>query len=485
MPLLLIVGLGPAGLDRVGSDARSVLLDESHHVLVRTLAHPAAEQLSRLRTVESADRFYETEGDFDDVYAGIASHLVALAIENDTVYAVPGSALVAERTVGLVQRMAAESNIECRVIAGESFVDLCVGAVGLDPFERGLQLLDARSLPDPLPLHVPTLIAQVDQPMVAADLATTLTRTLPDDARVTVLSNLGGDDQSVVVCSLADLAGQGVGPRTSVFLDPPLTGWHGLVVTNRRLRNECPWDAKQTHHSLVNHLVEEAYETVEALSMLAPEAPGGAVDYGSYAEVEEELGDLLLQVVFHATLAAEAGAFDVEEVAEGIRRKLVHRHPHVFGAVDAPDAEAVLSNWEKLKQDEKQRDSILDGVPASLPALARAAKLQLRAASVGFDWPTASDVLDKLAEETSELRADLFDPARASEEMGDVLFTAVNVARHLGVDPELALRRSADRFADRFRTVEAAAEGGGTALGDMSLDAMDRLWEEAKDAKSK
>jgi tetrapyrrole methylase family protein/MazG family protein len=278
------------------------------------------------------------------------------------------------------------------------------------------------------------------------------------------------------------LARAAVGPRTSLFLDPPPSGWHGLVVTNRILRTECPWDARQTHHSLVSHLVEETYELVEAISELPAEAPGGVADFDAYIDVEEELGDVLLQVVFHATLAAEAGAFDVEEVAEGIRRKLVERHSHVFGDVDAPDADAARVNWEREKQREKGRASLMDGIISSLPALARATRIQQRAAAVGFDWPEAAPVLDKIVEEVGELRADMADPARAAEELGDLLLATVNLARHLEVDPELALRGAADRFAGRFRIVEGLAAAASRDLAEMSLEELEELWQEAKRA---
>jgi MazG family protein len=243
-----------------------------------------------------------------------------------------------------------------------------------------------------------------------------------------------------------------------------------------RLRRECPWDRGQTHHSLARHLIEEAYETVAALEALPPEAPGGEPDYPGYVEVEEELGDLLLQVVFHSALAAEAGAFSVEEVAEGIRSKLVRRHPHVFGEVEADTAEAVLANWEQLKKAEKGRESLLDGVSDALPALSRAHELQSRAATVGFDWPAVEGVVAKVREELAEVLAP---GARQADEVGDLLFAVVNLARHLGVDPEQALRRSTGRFQRRFRAMEEA----GSLLG-LSLDEMDRRWEAAKEAEA-
>ncbi|HSR16312.1 MAG TPA: nucleoside triphosphate pyrophosphohydrolase, partial [Gemmatimonadales bacterium] len=233
---------------------------------------------------------------------------------------------------------------------------------------------------------------------------------------------------------------------------------------------------EQTHHTLAKHLLEEAYEALSAIEALPPEAPAGDPDLPAYLEVEEELGDLLLQVGFHATLASETGLFGVEEVAERIRRKLVRRHPHVFGDAEAETAEHVLANWDRLKQEEKGRESLLDGVAVSLPALARAWQLQTRAAGVGFDWPDLAGVIAKVDEEMAELLADREDPRRAAHELGDLLFSVVNLARRLEIDPEQALRAASDRFERRFRAVEA-----GGSLAGLTLEEMDRRWEAAKE----
>ncbi len=482
MAVLTIVGLGPAGLDRVPAATRALLDDPQRRVLTRTLDHPAAAELAARRPVESADDLYEGAAAFDDLYPAIARWVVAVASAGPVVYAVPGSPLMGERTVPLVEAAAAEAGLAVEVLAGESFLPAVLAAARIDPLAAGLQVLDARRLPDPLVLHLPTVIAQVDGPMVLAGVHDALSRTLPGDVAVTVVHDAGGTDEAARTVPLAELLRERVGPRTSLVLDPPATGWVGLVRTNRRLRAECPWDREQTHHSLVKHLIEESYEAVEALAALPADAPRGEADFGAYAEVEEELGDLLLQVVFHATLAAEAGAFDAEEVAEAIRRKLVHRHPHVFGSEQAESAAYVVGNWERTKREEKGRESMMDGVARSLPSLARAAKFQDRAAAVGFDWGAAEPVVDKIVEEAAELRADLADPVRAAEELGDLLFSVVNLARHLNADPELALRRAADRFADRFRAMEAEAASDGVALADLDLAQLDARWERVKAA---
>lgn len=484
-PDLVVVGLGPAGLDRLPVATMDLLRDRDVTIVVRTLQHPAARELESLRPVVSCDDLYESASDFDALYAAIIERVLSLATRGPVVYAVPGSAIVGERAVRALRERAGDLGHEVAVLAGESALDLVYERVGVDPITDGVQVVDGRSLPDPLPLHLPTVITQVDRKVVLADVVATLGRVLEDDAELVFLDRLGSPDEVVLTRPLDHLEDLEPGSRTTLFIDPPPSGWHGLVVTNRILRRECPWDREQTHHTLVSHLIEEAYETVEAITLLGPEAPGGEPDFGAYAELEEELGDLLLQVVFHATLAAEIGAFDVEAVAEGIRRKLVERHPHVFGDGRAATPDEVKQNWERIKSGEKGRESLMDDVPVALPAVARADKIQRRAASVGFDWETPQPVLAALQHEIDELAAAVAadDDSRGggkpaiADEFGDVLFSAVNLARHLDVDPELALRVAADKFADRFRYVEAAA---GENLEHMTTQELDRLWREAK-----
>ena len=480
---LAVIGLGPAGLDRVGDPALSKLTDGERIVILRTLHHPAAAELSALRAVTSCDDLYDSADGFGDLYGAIGDRVLEAAKTGPVTYAVPGSALVGERSVTVIRDRALAGGQPVELIPGESFLDLVFDRAGIDPIHSGLQILDARDLPDPLPLHVPTVITQVDRAGVLGDVAIELGRVLPGATEVVVLERLGGADEVVEKVALDSLVGRAAGPLTTLFLDPPPAGFHGLVTTNRRLRSECPWDREQTHHSLVSHLVEEAYETVDALSRLGPAAPAGNPDLVAYHEVEEELGDLLLQVVFHATLAAEAGAFGVEEVAESVRRKLVHRHPHVFGDVAADSPGDVIANWEHLKAAEKKRSSLMDDIPTATPAISRADKIQRRAASVGFDWDAVEPVIAKVREEIDEVDAARADPERAAAELGDLLFAAVNLARHLEVDAELALRQAAESFSERFRAVEGRAAAGGRDLAAMSLAEMDALWDEVKSAE--
>ncbi len=478
-----VVGLGPAGLDRLPT-ATLELLTNAPTVLVRTLMHPAAAELASRRKVVSCDDLYEEHADYEAVYSAIVDRVIGAARLGPVVFAVPGSAVVGERAAVAVVAAARATGQTVAVAAGESFLDLVWERLSVDPITDGAQVLDGRDLPDPLPLHVPTVITQVDTPRVLDAVVGRLARVLSDEAEIVFLDRLGSVDERVIVTTLEELGALEPGSRTTIALNPGLVGWHGLVVTNRILRDQCPWDREQTHHSLISHLIEEAYETVEAVSRLSPEAPEGDVDYVAYAGVEEELGDLLLQVVFHATLADEVDAFDVESVAEGIRRKLVHRHPHVFGEVEAKTADQVKVNWEAIKGEEKARESLMDDVPEALPAIGRADKLQRRAASIGFDWPDVRPVVAKLREEVDELDAELLRPDqpvdRIAAELGDVLFSVVNLARHADVDPELALRAAADRFADRFRRVERLAADEESSMAEMALEQLDALWDQAK-----
>ena len=243
------------------------------------------------------------------------------------------------------------------------------------------------------------------------------------------------------------------------------------IVRILRAPGGCPWDAEQTHQSIRRNFLEEAYEAVEA------------IDEGSPEHLEEELGDVLLQVVMHARMEQEAGRFDLDGVADGICKKLIYRHPHVFGTVAVSGTDEVLTNWEELKRKEKGQASdtdALEAVARSLPALWRAEKVQKKAAKAGFDWPDAAGAADKLSEELSELRAAMAGEGDVEEELGDLLFSAVNVARRLRTDPELALTRACDKFIRRFAAAEAAAAREGSRLEDLSPEKLDKLWRQAK-----
>ncbi|HMQ03177.1 MAG TPA: nucleoside triphosphate pyrophosphohydrolase [Pyrinomonadaceae bacterium] len=262
-----------------------------------------------------------------------------------------------------------------------------------------------------------------------------------------------------------------------------------LVSVMARLRapGGCPWDAEQSYGSLSQYLLEEAYETFDAIQ--------DAEATGDVEPLKEELGDLLLQVVFHSTIGEERGEFTIDEVAAGVAQKLVLRHPHVFSDAKLEKAQDVLDNWDTLKANErkasgkadKAKESILDDVPVHFPGLLEALKITKKAAKVGFDWPDNSPIIEKAREELDELGQAINSADRSGieEEIGDLLFVIVNLARHLDIEPETALKRTNRKFRERFGYIEARLKAAGRALGDASLEEMDKLWDEAKAGRSK
>ena len=471
---LIVAGLGPGTLDRTPADIVEVLLDPGYRVLLRTGRHPAAAQLAELREAATCDDLYESAETFEGVYGAIVDRVLAMAATGRVVYAVPGSPLYGERSVAMLRARGREPGRPVEVLRAPSFLDEVFAALETDPTERGFTVLDGRDLPDPLVLHLPTVVFQVDTEMVLDDVLGRFRRTLPAETPITVLSDLATPDATVATYPIGDVPADVAGLRTSLFLDPPGTGLVGAIKAMRRLRVECPWDRRQTHESLTPFAVEETFELLDAIGRLPPGSPDVDPDYVAYTDVEEELGDLLLQVIFHSNLASEVGAFDVEDVAETLLRKLVHRHPHVFGDVQVEDADEVVANWQAIKAADKPRASLMDGVPGSLPGLERAIKLQRRAARVGFDWPDARSVVGDVEEELEEL-VEVLDRPEAADELGDLLFAVANLARHLEVEPEIALRRAVDRFESRFRRMEELDD-----LESADPDRLDALWEHAK-----
>jgi MazG family protein len=264
-------------------------------------------------------------------------------------------------------------------------------------------------------------------------------------------------------------------PQTAAdALDPAFSPLDQLLRIMARLRapDGCPWDREQTHATLRAAVIEEAYEVAAAITA------------DDDANLREELGDLLLQVVFHAQLSHERGGWDFDAVAAGIVQKLVRRHPHVFGSENAADSTEVLRRWEEIKREEKgaRQESLLDGISDGMPGLIRAEKIQKRAAKIGFDWNELPPVIAKIREELAEVEAVLSDPHKAEDEIGDLLFSVVNLARKLKVDGEVALQRATDKFSTRFRQVESIARKRNLSLEKMSLAELDVIWDEVKAA---
>ncbi len=462
---VVVVGLGPAGADLVLPAA----LDAFARVPVRfarTARHPAVDDLAAQGvTFTALDQLYDRGDDLDAVYSAIASYVVDAAhTHGEVVYAVPGSPNVAEKTVLLLRA----ANVEVEIVPGVSFADLAWARLGIDPL-AGVRVVDARAFAiDAAGMGGPMLIAQADTTFVLSDVKLALLEVVPPDHDVTVLKRLGLPDEHVVTIPLADLDRE-IEPDhlTSVFVDTGeltvASEFARLVALAERLRGPggCPWDAKQTHHSLRRHVLEEAYEVAEAIEALPVDAPRGDIDLEQYDALEDELGDLLFQVVIQSVLAAEAGGFTVADVARRIHDKLVRRHPHVFGDVNVSGADEVVTNWEQIKREETGAESIVAGVTAGLPSLLAVQKLLRKADAVGLDPRLdAPDLADE-------------------EAVGRALATIVAAGRARDVDAESALAGWARRFRERFQRMEALARTRGIDLARADAGVVDALWQEA------
>ncbi|MPZ51474.1 MAG: nucleoside triphosphate pyrophosphohydrolase [Acidimicrobiia bacterium] len=337
--------------------------------------------------------------------------------------------------------------------------------------ERGLTILNAHDLPDPLVLSTPTIIAQLDHPALVADLSGRLSRIMPEGTTVTVLVGVGTAEQRVDHADVASLDPELASIATTLYIDAKPGGLLGAIHTMARLRRECPWDREQTRETLVPYLFEEAAEFADAVAAVKDDE-----DWSGIGGVSDELGDVLLQVLFQAVVASERGEFDLDDVAEGLRQKLVRRHPHVFGDVVADSPEQVHANWKEIKESEGSgvSESLLDRVSTHSSALAAAHQVQQVMAEVGFDWTEVGGVRDKLTEELSELES-AKGHSEQLDELGDVLFTVVNLARHLDIDPDLALRSAVSRFSARVRLMEESGP-----LAGLDHAELESRWNQAK-----
>lgn len=474
-----IVGLGPGSNDAISAQTLREI-ENATHCYIRTTRHPSA---SLVKDATSFDDEYEKHDKFEDVYRAIADKLVAAAQHYENIlYVVPGSPLVLEHTVQLLLR---NETIKTTLIPAMSFLDIAWSALQIDPVDAGVRMIDGHRFAELAAGETgPLLVAQCHANWVMSNIKLAHESATGDEP-VVILHHLGLDDEKIIHTTWQNLDRE-IEPDhlTSIYipkLSQPIAGelakLHALA---RTLREQCPWDEKQTHDSLVRYLIEETYEVVDAINALDPQ------DESTDEKFIEELGDLLYQIEFHATIAEQQGRFSIADVARSIHDKLVRRHPHVFGDVQADSAEEVVSNWDAIKQRERgvvTEKSVFDGVASSSPSLLYSTKLQKRAAEFGFDWPDSKGASDKITEELGELSRAIETKQDASEialELGDVLFSVVNLSRHLGIDAETALRSAADKFRDRFQSVVALAEQRKLDLAKCSLIQLDELWEIAK-----
>jgi tetrapyrrole methylase family protein/MazG family protein len=483
---VVVVGLGPGGADLLLPAAReAILATPAERRFVRTSRHPAVAELAAEGIeLQPCDDLYEVAADRSAIYEAIADRLLSAADGGDVCFAVPGSPAVGEQSVALLRARLGKRLV---LVPGLSFLDLAWLRLGVDPTAgSGARAVDAQALPAALPAG-PLLVSHCHNRLVLSDVKLALLDRLPGGAPVTVLARLGLPDESVTTVPLEDLDRVVEADHlTSVFADVapggPGEAWERLVALIERLRapGGCPWDAEQTHHSLARHLIEESYEVIEAIEALPASAPAPGpepVPDGAYEHLEEELGDLACQVIFHATLAREAGAFTVTDVLGGIHDKLVRRHPHVFGDVAVSGADEVVANWEVIKREEKGRASLMDGVSKDLPSLLYAHKLYRKAASAGLSFGTADEARARIQAELAGLGGSTSD-GEAERSLGEALGAVVYLARLAGIDGESALRGWAGRFKDRFQALEAKAAEQGTTVESIPPSAVATLWDQ-------
>lgn len=478
---ITIVGLGPGAFGLLTVETLDKL-KKAETLLLRTAKHPTVAALTAQGvSFATYDYLYEEKACFQEVYESIAADCIKRAENGQhVVYAVPGSPLVAEKSVLMIRDLAAAANIPLTILPGMSFLETLYTRLNVDPIE-GITVVDAADLGAfGYDVNTALIVTQVYNRQVASDAKLALMERYGDDYEITLVRNVGLPDEDIRQIPLYELDRQSVIDHlTSVYvpkhnavsrefsLEPLLD-----IMKTLRSPGGCVWDIEQTHSSLRRYFVEEVYEVLEA------------IDLKDSDKLREELGDLLLQIVFHARVAEESGIFSMQDVIDEVSEKMVRRHPHVFGQVSVRDAAEVVVNWEAIKKREKayERNSVLDGIPKGLPALMRAFKLQVKAHKVGFDWDDIEPVWEKVEEELTELREAVQNNnlSDIEGELGDVVFAVVNLARFLGVEAETALNVTNNKFIRRFQYIEEKIADQGLKWDKLTLKELDGMWNKAK-----
>lgn len=437
---------------------------------LQTAQHPSAQPvLDAGLAFVSMDDLYESAEDFDALNDAIADRLVS---GEDCVYAVMGDGCFAQ--LPAIEKAAKKKGFRVDVLPGVSY------AKAAFPKVQDAATFTARTLPKRVDPAVPLCIQELDSPIIAGEVKLTLSELYPEDWPVTLATMQKDGHYAFRSFPLCELDRRHTLFAGSVLFVPPASfeertryGYYDLVTVMQRLRapGGCPWDREQTHESLKGDLIEECYELNDA------------IDEQDDAHIVEELGDVLMDVVFHSVIADEQGRFSENDVADGIVKKMVYRHPHVFGTEKAESSADVLKRWDELKQKEKNQKTqkeVLCAVPKRFPALMRSSKVQKRARKVGFDWNDVSEALPKVYEELDELKAAMNGNGNVAEEAGDLLFAIVNVTRLLGLDSEQILHDATDKFITRFGKMEELAASDGLELSQLPLNVQDSYWEKAK-----
>ncbi|MDV4150254.1 nucleoside triphosphate pyrophosphohydrolase [Clostridium sp. AL.422] len=479
--MIKIIGLGPGAPDALTIGAVRAL-EEGENIYFRTEKHPTVDYLKkRLSNFKTYDHYYESLDNFDEVYKSIANDIIKNQKEfGDIIYAVPGHPLVAEKSVFNLISLCDDENIEYEIVPAVSFIDAMMDVLKIDPIE-GLKVIDAFDISNQvLDKRIGTIITQVYNPLIASEVKLRLLDYYNDDTEIVFARAAGIEgEESIRRIPIYELDMQeDIDYLTSIYIPKDVDNkkdFNDLVEIIDTLRGEdgCPWDMEQTHESIKNQILEEAYELVDSIN-------NDDID-----GMIEELGDVLLHVVFHASIGKDDGYFNIYDVIGSICNKMIYRHPHVFGDGEVSNSKDVLEKWDDLKKKEKQYNTITDEMNAianALPALIRAHKVQKKAAKVGFDWSKVEEAALKVEEELKEV-LDVYksnNKEKIKNEVGDLIFACVNVARLLKVDEEEALNSTIKKFINRFSFIEQQAIKNNRNLNEMTLEEMDKFWDEAK-----
>ncbi|MBD8016768.1 bifunctional methyltransferase/pyrophosphohydrolase YabN [Planococcus wigleyi] len=480
MNTIHIIGLGAGDLDQLPLGVYKKL-KAAENLYVRTADHPVLTELGEEGvTFQSFDAVYEKHDSFSPVYEEIAETLIGLSQQAAVIYAVPGHPLVAEQTVQNLIEAEKQGRCQLAIEGGHSFLDSLFGALRIDPIE-GFQLMDGTEMTsDQVNMTQHLLIAQVYDSFSASEVKLTLMEKYPDDYPVTIVTAAGSADEVLRTVPLHELdRSTEVNNLTTVYVPPAeeqtqrLKEWQTFrsIIAKLRSPEGCPWDREQTHESLSPYLIEEAHELLQAIRE------------GDDDAIADELGDVLLQVFLHAQIGQDNGYFQLEDVLESISAKMIRRHPHVFGDVTAEDSDQVVANWQEIKAQEKPAaDSLLAGQDRFSSSLTTSFNYQKKAAKVGFSWPNAAGAWDKFHEELQEFQQEVAkgSKARQLDELGDLLFTLVNLARFFDLSPEEAMMQANRKFQTRFRYVEQQVEEGTGNFSDYTLEQLDEFWNQAK-----
>lgn len=484
MAKIFIIGLGPGDAGSLTLDAVEKITN-GDQLFLRTEKHPTVDYIiDKGIEYTSYDSVYDTTEEFSEVYEKISDELVQNAKKYGIInYCVPGHPLVAEKTVSILLEKEKTGEIEVEIVSGLSFIEPMIIAVGIDPID-GLKIVDGLNLVEQtVDINTDNLITQVYNRIRASDLKLELMDIYGDDYEVYVIKSAGikGEERKVKIPLYELDRLEWIDYLTSIYIpkmDKKIKNKYDFfdlmgIMETLRGKNGCEWDRFQTHQSLRQYLIEEAYEVVDA------------IDNGDSLDVAEELGDLLLQIVFHSQIGREDGNFNIYDVTTLICEKMIRRHPQVFPEFINSD-EDVVYDWNDIKAKEKDQNSYTDrmkSVPKGLPALVKSVKIQNRAADVGFDWPNIEGALEKIQEELKEVKEELRgnDIDKTEEELGDLLFSIVNLSRFLQLSPETALNKATHKFIKRFESMELQSIEDFKDMKDLSLEELDELWIGAKE----